>query len=172
MPRPTLLTTASPGKPDDKLSLLQLDFRSLPSDFYTITPNDGTSSFEIYLKPDDFQDVFGIIGIYPFSGEPDFSPLDDAGKMRFKDKKPAHPEYEIRFKNRWTYRRYFGKDFKKDGTETEPYPLTVSGKVAMNLTNNKNQKVINPVNPDISMIKTESDNSTKSYKTVSEIYIY
>jgi hypothetical protein len=171
-PRPTLLTTALPGKPDDKLSVLQLDFRSLPSDFYTLTPNDGKPSFEIYLKPDDFEHVFGIVDIYPFSGEPGFSPLDDDGKLRFKNKKPAYPEYEIRFKNRWTYRRYFGADFGKGITTTEPYPLTHSGKVSVNLTNSKNEKVVNPVNPDISMIKTESENSDKSYKTISEIYIH
>jgi hypothetical protein len=171
-PRPMHLTTAKAETPAVKLSVLQLDFRSLPSDFYTLTPNDGTSSFEIYLAPADFQDVFGILEIYPFSGEQNFSPLDDDGKIRFRDKKPAHPEYEIRFKNRSTFRRYFGKEFAEKGTTTDACPLTLSGKVAVNLTNNKGEKVINPMNPDISMIKTESAINSNTYKTISEIYIH
>jgi hypothetical protein len=123
----------------------------------------GAPERGIMLSDDIPDTVFALIRLTAIRDDVPFSFVDNAGKA-----KATCPIFQVRFKNRSTFWKYFNKttgDWKS--TTPQPLPITYHGNAAPvpEIPSEKRKQ-----KPSGSLVKAEKDNDNKIVQLVSEIF--
>jgi len=147
--------------------MIQADLRGYPAGFYTLHAENVDPAYvddvTLYLLQEDMVS-FGVIEIRVKSNQPGFDLLDQ-GHLRA-------PVFELRFRNRMTYWRYFGKYFEVPFEVADPLPVTRFGHIEITKPPEPDDsKVIMLPNPSPALIKPEALFKAGEKKYYSDIHI-
>jgi hypothetical protein len=148
-------------------NILQADLRAFPEGFYSLHVECADPVYQddvsFYLL--QHSDVpFGLIDIKVKSDLPGYD-LFDQGHLR-------SPAFELRFRNRRTHWRYFGKIFNIPFEVQDPLPLTRYGQIEITKPPEPEDiKTIMLPNPSDPVIKPEALISSSEKKYYSDIHI-
>jgi hypothetical protein len=161
-----IIKPAMENIPGDFYSL-QVDMRNFPQGFYSIHVESDAPVYQdditfYLLQQSEFP--FGLIEITVKSDQADYDLTD-----------PVHlssPSFELRFRNRRTFWRYFGKIFNTPFEVEHPLPLTRYGSIeVVKPPEPEDTKTIILPNPSGSMIMAEALAKPDEKKYYSDIHI-
>lgn len=146
---------------------LQVDLLKYPEGFYSIHIDSANPAYHddvtFYLLQSS-DTPFALIEIKVKSTQTEYD-LTNQGDL-------LSPTFEVRFRNRRTHWRYFGKIFNTPYVPDNPLPLTRYGNIEiMKPPEPEDTKTIMLPNPSVSLIKAEALTDTNETKFYSEIHI-
>jgi hypothetical protein len=146
---------------------LQVDMLKFPQGIYSIHIDSDNPTYHddvtFYLLQGS-ETPFALIEIKTKSKQPAYDLFDEDDLLS--------PTFEIRFRNRRTHWRYFGKLFDAPYVLENPLPLTRYGNIEiMKPPEPEDTKTIMLPNPSVSSIKAEALINTEEKKFYSEIHI-
>lgn len=146
---------------------IQADLRGYPAGFYSLHAENANPAYlddlNLYLLQEDIV-PFGIIEIRVKSNQPGFDLLDQGHLL--------NPGFELRFRNRMTYWRYFGKYFEVPFEVADPLPVTRYGHIEITKPPEPDDsKIIMLPNPSPAGIKPDALIKAGEKKYYSDIHI-
>jgi len=146
---------------------IQADMRGFPAGFYTLHAENTNSAYldemTFYLLHEEIL-PFGLVEIKVKSNLAGFDLLDQ-GHLR-------SPVFELRFRNRLTFWRYFGKQFEVPFEVDDPLPVTRFGHIEIARPQEPDDnKVVMLPNPSTALIKPEALVNMNEKKYYSDIHI-
>ena len=145
---------------DNNLTELTVNLKNLPEDVYYINMEPYKKEFPFFLMKEKNAETKGIIEISAQSNNKDFNILNDDNTLK-------EQIFELRFKNRYTLWKFFGKDFSNNPT-SGPHPLTKYGFINVSVLNSNGQNIDELPNPSVHMIKIEYDNTIQQAEESNE----
>jgi hypothetical protein len=147
--------------------IIQADLRGYPAGFYSLHAENADPAYlddiNLYLLKEDVM-PFGMIEIRVKSNQPGFDLLDQGHLLT--------PAFELRFRNRMTYWRYFGKYFEVPFEVADPLPVTRFGLIEITKPPEPDDsKVIMLPNPSPAGIKPDALVKAGEKKYYSDIHI-
>jgi hypothetical protein len=147
---------------------LQVDLLKYPQGIYSIHIDSDDPTYHddltFYLLHGN-ETPFALIEIKVKSKQPSYD-LFNQGNL-------LSPTFEIRFRNRRTHWKYFGKQFESPYILDEPLPLTRYGNIEITIPPKPGEtKTTVLPNPSVSSIKAEAFINTEEKKYYSEIHIH